>query len=68
MKQRFLFIFFVLLMTAFTCAQLSPAPPVELKNFPLNSLKGVRAVTGVSFDPRTSADGRVLFALTLRGQ
>jgi hypothetical protein len=57
MRQRFLLIFFVLLMTACTNAQ-SPAPPVELKNFPLNSLKGVRAVTGVSFDPQTSADGK----------
>jgi hypothetical protein len=58
MKQRFLFIFFVLLTTAFTGAQLSPAPPIELKNFPLNNLKGVRAATGVSFDPQTSADGK----------
>jgi hypothetical protein len=58
MKQRSLLIFFVLLITACTSAQLSSAPPVELKHFPLNSLKGVRAVTGVRFDLQTSVDGK----------
>ena len=31
---------------------------VELKHFPLDSLEGVRATTGVSFDLKTSADGK----------
>lgn len=35
-----------------------PAPPVELKRFALDSLEGVRATTGVSFDPAVSSDGK----------
>lgn len=35
-----------------------PTPPVELKRFPLDSLDGVRATTGVSFDPAVSSDGK----------
>jgi len=31
---------------------------VELKHFPLDSLEGVCATTGVSFDLKTSADGK----------
>ena len=31
---------------------------VELKHFPLDSKEKVRAITGVSFDAQTSADGR----------
>jgi hypothetical protein len=38
-----------------------PAPKtatVELKHFPLDNLEGVRAITGVSLDPKISADGK----------
>lgn len=38
-----------------------PAPKaeaVELKHFPLDSLEGIRATTGVSFDAKISADGK----------
>src|SRR5437016_13420995 len=38
-----------------------PAPKtaaVELKHFPLDSMEGVRATTGASFDPKISADGK----------
>ncbi len=38
-----------------------PAPKtaaVELKLFPLDSLEGVRATSGASFDPKISADGK----------
>jgi hypothetical protein len=34
------------------------SPPVELKHFPLNDLEGVRATTGVTFDPNISTDGK----------
>lgn len=39
-------------------AQQAPGPPVELARYPLDSLEGVRAVTGVSFDPAVSHDGK----------
>jgi hypothetical protein len=58
MKQRSLLIFLLFLMIPWTSAQVSSAPTLELKHFPLNSLKGVRAVTGVRFDLQTSADGK----------
>jgi hypothetical protein len=45
----------VLLVTA--CAN-SQQPPVELKHFALDGLDGVRAATGVHFDPHVSADGK----------
>ena len=58
MKQAFLFIFFALLLTACRRSQVDSAPPVELKHFALDSLEGVRATTGVSFDPNVSSDGK----------
>jgi len=48
----------VLAMSACTSSQQSQSPPIELKHFALDSLEGVRATTGVSFDPQTSADGK----------
>jgi hypothetical protein len=39
-------------------SQVAASRPVELKRFPLNSLEGVRARTGVSFDPAVSSDGK----------
>jgi hypothetical protein len=57
MKRAFLFIFFALLLTACRRSQVDSAPPVELKHFALDSLEGVRASTGVSFDPKVSSDG-----------
>lgn len=45
-------------LVACTTARVSAAPPVELKRFPLDSLDGVRATTGVNFDAQTSADGK----------
>ena len=36
----------------------APTAAVELKHFPLDSLEGVRATTGASFDPKISADGK----------
>lgn len=35
----------------------APTAAVELKHFPLDSLEGLRATTGASFDPKISADG-----------
>jgi hypothetical protein len=58
MKPAFLFIFLALLLTACRRSQVDSAPPVELKHFALNSLEGVRATTGVSFDPNVSSDGQ----------
>ena len=58
MKRAFLFIFFALLLTACRRSQVDSAPPVELKHFALDSLEGVRATTGVSFDPNISSDGK----------
>src|SRR5215470_13737730 len=56
MKKGFLLVFSALLMTAWTHSQ-SPAPPVELKHFSVNSLEGVRATTGANFDRQISSDG-----------
>ena len=58
MKQRFLILALVLATSACTSSQQTPAAPVELENFALNSLEGVRATTGVSFDPKVSSDGK----------
>ncbi|HXJ86816.1 MAG TPA: hypothetical protein VMS18_08385 [Candidatus Binatia bacterium] len=46
-----------LLVTA-GCTQQPLAAPVELKHFALDSLEGVRAVSGVTFDQQTSSDGK----------
>lgn len=45
------------LVSAALFAQPSTSP-VELKHFALNSLEGVRAVSGVTFDPKVSSDGK----------
>jgi hypothetical protein len=58
MKRAFLFIFFALLLTACRRSQVDTAPPIELKHFALDSLEGVRATTGVSFDQNISSDGK----------
>jgi hypothetical protein len=56
--KGFLALVVVLTMSACTNSGQAPASPVELKHFPLDSLEGVRATTGVSFDPKISADGK----------
>ena len=57
MKKRSLALVVSLAMSACTSRQ-PPASPVELKHFSLDSLEGVRATTGVSFDPQMSTDGK----------
>jgi len=57
MKRRFLALIPLLLTAAFAGSQ-GPATPVELKHFAMDSRDGVRAVTGVRFDPQISADGK----------
>src|SRR2546430_10339110 len=57
MKKRSLALGVSLAMSAYPSRQPRPSP-VELKHFSLDSLEGVRATTGVSFDPQTSSDGR----------
>ena len=56
--KEFLALVVVLTMSACTSSGQVPTSPVELKHFPLDSLEGVRATTGVSFDPKISADGK----------
>ena len=43
-------------------------PPVELKHFPLDSLEGVRATTGVKLDPAISRDGKGSLRVDSDGQ
>jgi len=57
MKNLVLALTVVLAMSACTSSQQASAP-VELKHFPLDSLEGVRATTGVSFDAQASSDGK----------
>ena len=63
MKKRSLALVVSLAMSACTSRQ-PPASPVELKHFSLDSLEGVRATTGVSFDPQISSDEGVLCGST----
>ncbi len=56
--QRLLTLFVVLAIAAYPSSGQAPASLVELKHFPLDSLEGVRATTGVSFDPKISRDGK----------
>ena len=56
--QRFLALVVVLTMSACASSGQAPASPVEVKHFPLDSLEGVRATTGVSIDPKISTDGK----------
>src|SRR2546430_15074406 len=57
MKKRSLALVVSLAMSACT-SRPAPASPVELKHFSLDSLEGVRATTGVSFDGQISSDGK----------
>ncbi|MBZ5600301.1 MAG: hypothetical protein LAN83_18505 [Acidobacteriia bacterium] len=65
MKQRFPHLVLALLVT--TCAS-AQQTPVELKHFALDSLEGVRAVTGVHFDPRISSDGKGSLRVDANGE
>ena len=58
MKKRSLALVVSLAMSACTSSRQPPASPVELKHFSLDSMEGVRATTGVSFDPQISTDGK----------
>src|SRR5207237_10555536 len=58
MKKRSLALVVSLALSACTSSHPAPASPVELKHFSLDSLEGVRATTGVSFDPQISSDGK----------
>jgi hypothetical protein len=57
MKNSFLALVIGLALSGCTSGQ-APTAAVELKHFPLDSLEGVRATTGASFDPKISADGK----------
>ena len=57
MKNILLALLIGLAMSACASGQ-APTAAVELKHFPLDSLEGVRATTGASFDPKISADGK----------
>jgi len=46
------------LVLAAGCGRKGPPAAVELKRFPLDSMEGVRATTGVEFDPAVSSDGK----------
>ena len=56
-KNSFLALVIGLALSGCTSGQ-APTAAVELKQFPLDSLEGVRATTGASFDPKISADGK----------
>src|SRR3989475_12964637 len=57
MKNILVALLIRLAMSACASGQ-APTAAVELKHFPLDSLEGVRVTTGVSFDPKISADGK----------
>ncbi len=49
----------LLLVSLGGCKRSTTAPePVELRHYPLDSMEGVRAVTGVQLDTDISSDGR----------
>ena len=56
MKNHLLVCVFVFALGGYGRSQ--TASPGELKHFALDNLAGVRAVTGVSFDAKISADGK----------
>ncbi len=58
MRNSFLALVIALATSACTSGPAPKAEAVELKHFPLDSLEGVRATTGASFDPKISADGK----------
>ena len=57
MKNILLVLVIGLAISACTSGQAPPAA-VDLRHFPLDSLEGVRATTGASFDPKISTDGK----------
>ena len=57
MKTSVLALVMGLATSACTSGQ-TPAAAVELQHFPLDSLEGVRATTGASFDAKSSMDGK----------
>src|SRR3989440_8342936 len=58
MKKRSLALVVSLALSACTSSHPAPASPVELKHFSLDSLEGVRAKSGVSFDRQISSNER----------
>ncbi len=58
MKNFLLALVMGLAMNACTSGKAPTTATMELKRFPLDSLEGVRATTGSSFDPKISADGK----------
>src|SRR6266849_10527194 len=58
MRNSFLALVIALATSACTSGPAPKAEAVELTHFPLDSLEGVRATTGVSFDPKISRDGK----------
>ena len=58
MKTSYLGLLVLLAMSACKSSHQTPASPVELKHFSLDSMESVRATTGVSFDPKISRDGK----------
>ena len=57
MKNILLVLVIGLAIGACTSGQ-APPTAVDLRHFPLDSLEGVRATTGASFDPKISTDGK----------
>jgi hypothetical protein len=57
MKNLLLALVIGLATGACTSGPAQKTATVELKHFPLDNLEGVRAITGVSLDPKISADG-----------
>ena len=58
MKNSLLALVIGLAMNACTSRQAPTTAAVEVKRLPLDSLEGVRATTGATFDPTISADGK----------
>jgi hypothetical protein len=58
MKKFLLALVMGLAMNACTSGKAPTTAAMELKRFPLDSLEGVRATTGSSFDSKISADGK----------
>ena len=50
--------FLLLAVSACRSSRQTPTSPVEVKHFSMDSLEGVRATSGVSFDPQISSDGK----------
>lgn len=56
--KRFCLALLVLLAVVGCNRYKSPPQPVELRHYPLDSMEGVRATTGVQLDTDISSDGR----------